>query len=122
MTIKKDDNVNAKPSERDAGAPQNNSSISTHIFAAIIYFIGVVGFIYAAGGKLSGTGTSEFKGLGYLQAIPEYGPYFLVSCVPLWIGVATWKRGLDKSKYAWIWILLGLAASGAVLWLVPIGG
>ena len=122
MNVNEKDNANATPNDKDAGSNKCASLIVAHVCAAIVYFIVVVGFVYAAGGKLSGAGTSELKGLGYLQAIPEYGPYFFTSCIPLWVGVATSLRGTDKSKLAWLWILLSLAASGVVLWLVPVAG
>lgn len=104
--------------EQDTSAAPSKSA--AHFFAICIYLIVSVLFTIVAGNKLAGTGTSELKGLGFIQAAILYGPIFLLVCLPLWPGMFLSIAGTE-SRSGWVWILAGFVAPILITWLMPLG-
>jgi hypothetical protein len=116
-------NQRDEPAQQVSDAAQDltarASKGAAHFFAICIYIAVSVMFTIVAGNKLIGTGTSELKGLGFIQAAILYGPIFLVVCLPLWPGVSFSILGAENRR-GWAWMLAGSVMPILILWFMPL--
>jgi uncharacterized MAPEG superfamily protein len=112
-----------EPSKQVSAVAQNStaraSNGAAHFFAICIYIAVSVLFTIVAGNKLTGTGTSELKGLGFIQAAILYGPVFLFVCLPLWPGTFFSILGAED-RHGWVWMLAGFVMPILILWFMPL--